>query len=216
MKIETVQLNWDKPDIKRLHEIVGNEVAKRAIMIALAGSHELVLLSTSRSPASDLLQAASRMARENNWPFKGSVVPVCACGNYGNPREECICSDATLQEYARKIRPMFKRAAIIVEVIEPNQREYKYSSEQEANIVAVVLAVRQDASILSLSGDAESCLKMAMTEIRCDRDKTIAVAMTIAKTDHCKTIQAQHIIEASQYQHRHMANWVDDFERVEV
>lgn len=216
MRTETIQLDWKEPAPKRLHDIVGNECAKRAVEVALAGSHEVVFLATVRAPASDFLKAAAQVARENGIPFKGHVVPVCECGAYGNPKEECRCSVADLKKYARNVLPMLKTAAIVMEVVEPNAREQARGSkgnEPEAAMVARVLAARKAAPPSdTLPADAEDLLRMAISEVKASRDKAVAVAATVARLEGSTFIQANHLAEAVQYQHRHLANWTDDFE----
>ena len=220
MKIEVVQLDWTEPAPKRLHEILSNEAGKRAIEVALTGGHEIVFLSTVRAPASDMLRAAARIAKENGLPFKGSVVPVCECGAYGTARTECVCTHADLSKYARKILPMLKRASIVIEVLETSAREQArgtLSNEPESTMVARILAARKTQPIADcLRSDSNELLCMAIRELGAERDKVVAVAMTISRLGGYVTIQPCAIAEAIQYQHRHLANWTDDFEEIVV
>jgi magnesium chelatase family protein len=204
MKVETVELNWKSPEAPRLHEIIGNEYAKRAIEVALSGSHELVILSFVQSPASDMLRAAARIASKNGIPFKGSVVPICECGGYGDPRQECSCSAADLKKYARKVLPIIKRAQIVVEVTSPRANETTRGNEPEANMVARILAARpRMINTHSMSSDSEELMRQAILTVKCTRQTVEAVAATIAKLDCIDRIHVQHVSEAIQYQHRH-------------
>ncbi len=215
MKLEFAEINWAAPSPKRMHAIAGNESAKRALEVVLAGGHKVVILSTVRSPASDLLRAAANIAKANGLPFSGTVVPVCPCGAYGNPKVECACSMAELKAYARKIVPLMKAAEIIIETVEPLARETTRTNEHEDRILARVLAARKAASPdASLPTDTQELLRMAMAEMGADRDKAVAVAATIARMDGSAMVQPSHMSEAIQYQHSHAARWFDQMEKV--
>ena len=209
MKIEYVEVNWTEPEAKRLHEIPDNEQAKRAIEVALSGTHELVFLHTINSPASDLLKATARIAKENRIPFKGKVIPVCNCGAYGNPQHECTCSIAELKKYMNKVIPVIKSANMIIEVIEP----FSYNidrNEPESNIVERILQARRvlknDMPSDILSNDCEYMLETAVEQIGIDAIKVISLALTIAKMDFSKVILVHHIAEAVQYLHNRSIN----------
>lgn len=214
MKLEFVEINWTESSPKRMHGIPGNECTKRALEVVLAGGHRVVILSTVRSPASDLLRAAANIAKANGFPFSGMVVPVCPCGAYGNPKVECSCSMAKLKAHARKVMPMLKAADIVIETVEPLARDTTRTNEHEDRIVARILEARKaprlDTSVLP--SDAEELLRMAIKEYGTSRDKAVAVAATIARLDGCNRIEARHIAEAVQYQHPAFTRWVDDFE----
>jgi len=217
MKVETVELNWKNPETKRMHEICGNESAKRALDVALTGSHEVVLLACTRAPASDLLRAAARIAYENGLPFKGKVVPVCPCGAYGSPKTECTCSPADLKKHAKKMLPLLHRVPMIIEAVEPRASETTRSNEPEGLMVSRILASRKlQVAQNGCDDDANGLLKMAITEMGADRDNAVAVASTIARMDGRGRIQAQHIAEAIQYQRSIASNWHDWVEEVKV
>lgn len=213
MKLEFAEINWAEPPAKRMHAIAGNESAKRALEVVLAGGHKVVILSTVRSPASELLRAAANIAKANGIPFSGMVIPVCPCGAHGNPKEECNCSSTDLRKYARKIMPLMKAADIVIETVEPLARDTTRANEHEDRIVARVLAARMAASPdASLPTDTQELLHMATAEMGADRDKATAVASTIAKMDGSAIVQPNHMAEAIQYQHRHAARWFDQME----
>jgi magnesium chelatase family protein len=209
-------LNWTTPEIKRIHEIPGNEFAKRALEVALSGSHSVVILSTIRSPASDLLRSAARIAKENGFPFKGRVVPLCKCGAFGNTLIECTCSPEECQEYAKEIGLFLKEADLLIETVEPRARETINRNEQESDIVKRIMRVQtMEKKQLYLSRDAEDLLVNAIGSIRVNRDQTLRVAETIARMDHSEDmLKPQHIAEAAQY-HR-INDWYNGFENIEV
>jgi len=217
MKIETVEMNWTEKPSKRLHDIIGNEMVKRAIEVALVGNHEIVFLSTINSPASDLLQATTNIAKINNIPFKGSVIPVCPCGAFGNPKEECTCSNASLKKYAKKVHPMLKKAMIIVETLAPCSYENTSQNEHEDRIISRIKTARQrNYKTNQVDPNANELLKMAVQELGIDRESAILVANTISNMEGSDSIQAQHIAEAVQYRNNHVVKWVDDFQSIVV
>lgn len=217
MKVETVELNWKAPDTKRMHEILGNESAKRALEVALTGSHEVALLACTRAPASDMLRAAARIAKENSLPFKGKVIPVCPCGAYGTPKTECNCSVADLKQHAKKMLPLLHRVPMVIEVVEPRASDTTRFNEPEGLLVSRILASRKNQVAQNgCDGAAEGLLKMAITEIGADRQNAVDVASTIARMDGRGSLQAHHISEAIQYQLSIASNWHDLVEEVKV
>ena len=219
MKIEICKIGPDcEPKAKRLHEILANEAAKRAIEVAVAGGLEIVFISTTRAPASELLKAAARIARDElHTNFKGSVIPVCDCGAYGNPFEECSCSVAVMRKHAKVSIPMLRKAFVVIETMEPRASDTSRGYEDESQLIKRVqgaLSYKGDPIFLALDG--EELLKMAMKELHVDREKVLAVARTIAKLDHSPRMNAQHVSEAIQYQAIRGLRWFDDFEKIEV
>ncbi len=216
--LEVATINWSEPPPKRMHAIAGNDSAKRALEVVLAGEHKVVILATVRSPASDLLRAAANIAKANGIPFSGMVVPVCPCGAYGNPKEECDCSSAALLKYARKLMPMVKKADIIIETVEPQARDTARFNENEELMAIRILKARKtdrlDTSVMP--SDAEELLRMAIKEYGASRDKTVAVAATVARLGGCDLIEISHITEALQYQYPAYTRWFDDFEQADV
>ena len=202
-KIETAEVNWRTAEREfRLHDIIGSECAKRGLEVALAGGHCVAFMATTGSPAASLLTVAARIADENRWPFKGYVVPVCPCGNFGTPKLECACDFGTLRDHSRTMRENTRDAVMFIETFAPRIRETGKGNEDERVMVARVMqckmsAIRQPA----LANDGEELLRRAATELGgfLDRAKVLAVACTIAKMDYSPDICARHVSEAIQY-----------------
>lgn len=203
VKIETAEVNWNPPDREfRLHHIIGNECAKRGLEVALAGGHCVAFLATTGSPAASLLRTAAQMAEERRWPFKGYVVPVCPCGNYGSPKLECTCGFETLQAHNKAMREQTRDAMMFIETVAPRIRETGRGNEDERAFVGRVTQCRMSAmSQPVLANDGEELLRIAGTELAgfLDRTKVLAVASTIAKMADSPYIGAQHVSEAVQY-----------------
>jgi len=210
-KIQFVELNWQEPSLPKLQDILGNEHAKRALEVSLSGSHCVLFTSTSNSPAAQLLSVGARIAKTNGFPFKGYVVPVCPCGAYGNPKIECTCTTEAITDYSKSVANKTVDAVMFVETTTPMARDTGRSNEDEAAMVARVLAARASGGVEAVCGDAEQFLRMAISEIGCDRAKALAVAGTIAKVDGNNIIQAQHVAEAVQYTRGIVARMYDQF-----
>jgi len=221
MQMYQVSLKLNKPESPRLHEILGNEAVKRAITIALAGSHDIVLVDTANSPAYDFLEAAFRIAKEFNLSFKGKMIKICMCGNYGNPMAECTCSFETLNQQANEIERMVKNRSIVIEVMAPSASEKRIgvaNNEHESVIVNRILKTLQNTQVFSgaLSMDAENMIDLAVKEIGIDRAKVLRIAQTIARMECRSTIDIVHILEAIRYQQCAFIRWISDFKTVEA
>jgi len=213
--IETAEVNWTEPQPKHLHEIPGQEAAKRAIEVALVGGHNTVFLSTVGSPASDLLRATARLAKELGIPFKGRVIPVCPCGAYGNPKVECNCSVDEMNDYCRQIMPFLHSADIVIETVAPRASETTRGNEPEATMTARILKVRFDPGpSRTLDGDTENLLRTAISELSANREKAVTLAATIARLEGRDRIGMQHVAEAIQYQHPASRRIFDQSEEV--
>ena len=215
-KIQFVELNWQEQPSPKLQDILGNEHAKRALEVCLSGSHCVLFTSTSNSPAAQLLSVGARVAKTNSFPFKGYVVPVCPCGAYGNPKVECNCSSKAIGDYSKSVANKTVDAVMFVETCTPMARDTNWNNEDEEAMVARVLAARARGAVEAVCGDADQLLRMAISELGCDRAKALAVAGTIAKMDGNNTIQVQHVAEAVQYVRGLVARMYDQFASVTV
>ncbi len=217
MQIENVVINWDKTTKhKPLHDILDNESAKRAIEVALSGSHEIVILAGVRSPASELLHAAANIAKEHDIPFKGKVIPVCPCGALGSPKEECTCTTDELRQYDKKVVPLMRTSAMVIETVEPRASATAKRNEHEDTIVARILTARKPEGALPMppSSGASDIMRMAVIELGADPEKIAAVAQTIARMNDSKYTGLEHVAEAAMYQHKRANKWTDPIEEV--
>jgi predicted ATPase with chaperone activity len=215
--IETAEVNWTEPQPKHLHEIPGQEAAKRAIEVALASGQETVFLSSVGSPASDLLRATARLARGLGIPFKGRVIPVCPCGAYGNPKVECNCSDDEINDYCRQIMPFLRSAGIIIETVASRASDTTRGNEPETMMTArIVAALARAEPSHYLNDDVEQLVRMAASQLGANREKAVTLAATIACLDQQDRILPQHMAEAIQYQHPASRRLFDQSEEITV
>lgn len=199
---ETIENMWTPKPVPRLHEIAGNECAKRALEVAMTGGHCIALISTTGAPASDLAEAAARIARENGWPFRAHIVTPCPCGNLGNPRQECNCSCEIIERHREKMRALAVDSEMFIEVLAPRVSENCRGAESEEALVNRVRAARMVPDTLpSVAGDAEEMLRMAATSLGgwVSRERSLSVARTVARMAGSIYIGAMHVCEAVQY-----------------
>jgi hypothetical protein len=128
---------------------------------------------------------------------------------------------ADLKKYAKKVMPLLRGAAVVIETVEPRAKETTCQGcEPEAQMVKRILAARQRPPLAgvgmanSLPSDAEEFMMMAIKEIHADRETATKVAVTIARMEGKDRIETVHLSEAIQYRCRLAARWVDDFEEV--
>lgn len=200
----------------RLHNIPGNEAAKRSIEVALVGNHEAIFISTVGSPATSLLEVANRIASETGIPFKGHMVSVCPCGAYGNPRIECTCSMDQLMEHGRKMLPLFRKADLGIETYQPTKPDFRLTPELEQVVVERIMRACTNRAEMGVGRDAEDVLNQATAESTTevfDKMRLLQVATTIARLDSKTTVHDFHVYEAVRHMHP-IVRWLRDYQEV--
>lgn len=185
-----------------LEDIPGSEFEKRALEVALAGSHPLVLLFNHGSQAPELVKVAKRIALENNLPFHGLAYPWCQCGNYGSPQEECRCSVKSIEKHLSKLAKRLSDFDIWIGASTPLSRAYRTQGEPEHDFLERVVNARE---IPAPKGELDMpCREMIDAYVknvsRLDICRVTRLAETIARLDRQDRIQIQHVAEALQYQ----------------
>lgn len=173
--------------------IRGNELAKRALLVAIAGNHSIVFVGPPNSGKS-MLRAA---AIYHIGPPAMECRP-CPCGYFGSPTVSCNCSEAKI----RKHRLQIPVADIVVEVVPPSQRDLQGRPGTGSADISRALADLPSYPNLDYDADCANLLKAACAELSIDalgRDRIIAVARTIANLDHSERIKASHLCEAINY-----------------
>jgi predicted ATPase with chaperone activity len=186
-----------------LEEVIGSEVEKRALEIALSGGHSMVILYNTGSFAPTLMDVGRRMAEEAGIPFWGEAIPWCPCGNFGSHLKECTCTDQELKRYFGRLVELKGEFAIWVGGTIPLAREYTRHGELESIVMKRILAAREakepEDTLDACSRDLVTCYQKAHGS-ELDVDGMKAVARTIARMDGQEKVQVQHVAEALQYQ----------------
>ena len=173
--------------------IRGNECAKRALTVALAGNHSILFIGPPNSGKTMLRAAAIHYI----GPVTFEARP-CPCGYLGSPLVACECSDATINRHRAKL-PV---ADITIEVVPPLQRELNARPGTGSAEISAVLTDLPTYTDIALCEVCQNLLRCACTELSIDakaRERIIAVARTIANLDRSKRIQPAHLTEAINY-----------------
>jgi hypothetical protein len=177
--------------------VYGNELAKRALVVAAAGKHSLLLLGPKNSGKTMLRAVAAALSLEETFEARS-----CPCGEYGVLHGGvCGCTAAQIGRHRRKI----PAAEINVEVCRPQQREVngQFRGSSLADLQRQIAAsLPRDKVAAALSASAHSLLRAAALDGGFDLVTEAAVrevARTIAALDRKIEIGASHICEAINY-----------------
>ena len=188
------------------------------------------VLEVLRQPLEDGQVTIARAAATATFPCRFMLVAAmnpCPCGYRGDPKRECRCTTAQVQNYRSRISgPLLDRIDIHIEV--PSVRYQDLSSVRRGESSSVIRARVAEARRIQqerfhghprvtcnagmgakevqahapVSSQAQELLKMAMTEMNFSaraHDRVIKVARTIADMAGADVIAPEHITEAIQY-----------------
>jgi predicted ATPase with chaperone activity len=175
--------------------IRGNEAAKRALLIAAAGNHS-VLLAGGPGTGKTMLRA---LGFELGIVESYEVRP-CPCGNAWHLYAACHCTPEMIRRHAADW------PATQIQV----QTEYLKPRELESRSVGMTIGEmrRQIAEIgpplksRTRSEDVQYLFKAAVAELALDGWQvatTWSVAQTIARLDHAAEVKPAHLCEAINY-----------------
>ncbi len=181
--------------------IRSNEVAKRALSIAIAGGHSITLFGAP-STGKTMLRAAAYAIAPDLVCFE---CHPCPCGNRNNVFRECPCTG----EDVRKHLKTFPASVMVVEVCQPTLREIesRLPGTSTAEIVERIETASRflKSAQFTTSRDAETILRAAVSDMGLtpeDRQNALAVSKTIAAMIESTTIDPSHICEAINYTRR--------------
>ena len=186
-----------------LEDIIGQEHAKRALEVALAGHHTIAFFGNREAEV--LAEIATRLG-VTVW-----AVQTCPCGYRGfGPQRECICNLSQVAHWQkRKVYQNAHNADIVVEC--PPAYAYQidaWVSGRRSELETIILSRvknRGKLPLIHLDTTGRSLLKIAATQLNMNiyRVKTILrVAQTIAALGHSDQIGVVHLAEAIQYRPR--------------
>jgi predicted ATPase with chaperone activity len=172
--------------------IYGNEMAKRAVVVAAAGNHSILFVGPPNCGKTMLRAVALELGLGTTFEVR-----PCPCGYRNDPCRACRCSYNQISRHLRKL-PV---ADISIEVVAPAEREMRSSGTMLAEMRQQVGA-KSDYQSLELGEDGRNLLKAAVAELALDadvRNRILAVARTIANLDRSERIEARHVCEAINY-----------------
>jgi predicted ATPase with chaperone activity len=183
-----------QPGCDSLGIIKGNEMAKRALLVAIAGNHSILFLGPHGVGKSMLRLAAFEFNHHKSF----EALP-CSCGFKNDPANTCNCTIAKI----RKATEKWPHAEMFVEV--PRLR----SREMESKLAGTGKPQFQDQlnrmlheTDETLSDTSRTLMRHATQEMGITSEQAasvLRVARTIANLDCNKFIEPQHLSEAINY-----------------
>lgn len=172
--------------------IYSNEMAKRAVVIAAAGNHSLLLFGPPSCGKSMMRAVALELGLAQTFEAR-----PCPCGHRNSPHHDCSCTARQIERHVRKL----PQADITIEMVRPTEREMRTPGTTLADMRRQVQA-KTDHAALDLDETSRSLLSTAAREVGLDPDqqrRAIAVARTIANLDRQEQIGVSHLMEAINY-----------------
>ncbi len=188
-------------------DIIGNEHAKRAAEVALAGHHSIAFIGGEEAEA-----LAAWCAQHGLTAF---AIRPCPCGNCQHPVRVCTCSPRQLVRYRASKRVRQALAAdLVIETVDPSadaivRHLNGQKGEPEERLLQRVAQAQAHPAVPHDLDEASHALlrsfiqqlQPAAARIR----RMCRVAATIARLAQDDRIQTHHLAEALQYYPR--ANW---------
>ena len=172
--------------------IHGNEMAKRAVVVAAAGNHPILFIGPPNCGKTMIRAVALELGLGNTFEAR-----PCPCGYRNDPRRACECRSSQIERHLREL-PL---ANINIEMVCPPEREMRSRGTSVAEMRQQIEA-KTDHDSPELDDDSHNLLKAAISECGLDtdtRNRILAVARTIANLDRSERIGARHLCEAINY-----------------
>ena len=187
---------------KTIDQVYGQPTAKRALTVAWAGGHSILLYGPRYAGKTTLREAFTEVPQARE-------MDPCPCGHYGSPEAQCVCSPATIRRWVLRFIRASHAADMTIECpalpakymrapLDSNAGEYAAASVERARKFAA-----EAPQTLALDDTGERLMEMAVRRMHLSvgqHDAALRVARTIANMDQSPRIQAKHLAEAVQYQ----------------
>ena len=173
--------------------ICGNEMAKRALLVAAAGNHTILFVGPPNCGKTMLRAVALELGLGSTFEAR-----PCPCGYHGSPVRACNCTAVKIE----RCRAGWPVADITIEVVQPPQREFNGRPGTGVAEMKAQIEAKTNFDSLELTDDSSRLLRAAASEYALDadaRNRIVAIARTIANLDHNERIDARHLCEAINY-----------------
>ncbi len=187
------------------------------------------VLESLRQPIETHSVTIARAMQSLTYPARFLLIAAmnpCPCGHYGNPREECACSEARVKHYQSKISgPLLDRIDLQVEVMPISYAELQHASDgqdsrqirelsqlawerqtkrfRECQLVAnSQMGPKEIQQFCALENQAEALLEQAVKKLKLSArafHRLLKVARTISDLDKGEKIETSHLTEAIAY-----------------
>lgn len=177
--------------------IAGHECAKRALTVAIAGGHSILLVGQHGCGKTMLRDAAAGLG----FCLSAESTP-CACGNFNDPYTPCHCEADDIGAHRAAEWPSVD---IWVEVPRVSARELESHSRRPGTTSADIQKQIDRAGARpnhKLCPAGDNLLTAATRELPLNarqRETVLRVAATIAALDCSPRIEIQHLCEAINY-----------------
>jgi len=174
--------------------IKGQEMGKRAVLVAAAGNHSLLLVGSPEVGKTMLRAVALELGLAKTFEAR-----PCPCGYYNDPRSDCACTAEDIAVH----RATWPTADMFIEV--PPVPERELSANWKGTTLAAMqaqMAAKLDNTIPVMDETTSTLLRAAVSEQGLSagaRATALAVARTIANLDLSAEIGPSHMMEAINY-----------------
>jgi predicted ATPase with chaperone activity len=194
--------------LSRLDAIPGQEHLRRAVTVALTGSHSITFIGTG-SNLPDAL-AFGRISRAYGLTAYATI--PCRCGNNGDPFLTCTCTPEIIAAW--RDRREFRNALQSDIVVEASitsaeqriaHRRGRRGVTDEAMLAVAAVARARPRPTDQLEGTSQRLLTAAIRQLQLSTEqvaRALAVAQSIAQLTDGRAIGPVHLAEALQYRAR--------------
>lgn len=191
-----------RPERAQWKDVHGQEVAKRAIEVALCGPHPIVFTGSPSTPREAIVTIGYDLACELEIPFDGTAMLPCPCGWYGSTEHKCFCKPEALLEHRNNTD--IPANALHVELTTPIAAEVlsRYREEAIERVMQSIIGANERDKVSQQITDTatQEIFKTACEELTIAAVfPTLPIAATIARMNAAKSITLEALCEALHY-----------------